>query len=109
MNADKALELARLAYPNDENLRMAYMLGLNAGTEWQAEKDTRDMYMSDTRNLQKVYELGKKDMKEQMLKDAVECELYWDGDFLAIDLNMRALGYSERDKVKVIVLKEGEE
>lgn len=28
MNADKALELARLAYPNNENLRVAYMLGV---------------------------------------------------------------------------------
>ncbi len=37
MNADKALELARLAYPNDENLCVAYMLGLNAGAEWQKE------------------------------------------------------------------------
>ena len=42
--------------------------------------------------------------KEQLLKDAEECELYWDGDFLAIDLNMAALGYSERDKVRVIIL-----
>ena len=47
--------------------------------------------------------------KSQMLKDAEECELYWDGDFLAIDLNMVALGYSEKDKVKVIVLKAEEE
>ena len=47
--------------------------------------------------------------KQQMLKDAEECELYWDGDFLAIDLNMTALGYSKRDKVKVIVLKAEEE
>ena len=47
--------------------------------------------------------------KEQMLKGAEETELYWDGDFLAIDLNMAALGYSERDKVRIIVLKEEEE
>ena len=80
-----------------------------AGAEWQKGQDTRDMYMSDNRHFQKVYELGKKDMKEQMLKDAEECGLYWDGDLLAIDLNMAALGYSERDKVKVIVLKAEEE
>lgn len=47
--------------------------------------------------------------KEQMLKDAEETELYWDGDFLAIDLNMRELGYSEKDKVRIIILKEEEE
>ena len=52
------------------------------------------------------YELGKKDMEEQMMEGAEECELYWDGDFLAIDLNMQVLGYSERDKVKIIVVKE---
>ncbi len=44
----------------------------------------------------------------QMKKEAVECELYWDGDFLAIDLNMAELGYSERDKVRIIVLPKDE-
>lgn len=55
------------------------------------------------------YELGKQAIKEQMLKEAEECDLYWDGDFLAIDLNMRILGYSERDKVKIVIVKEDKE
>jgi hypothetical protein len=38
MNADKVLELATLTYPNDENLRVAYMLGLNAGAEWMKDE-----------------------------------------------------------------------
>lgn len=38
MNADEALELARKAYPNDENLRVAYMLGLNEGYELHKDK-----------------------------------------------------------------------
>ena len=46
--------------------------GFIAGAEWQKERDIRDMYMSDNRHFQKVYELGKKDMKEQMMKEAVE-------------------------------------
>lgn len=48
-------------------------------------------------------------LKAEALKEAVECELYWDGwdgDFLAIDLNMAALGYSEGDKVRIIIVKE---
>ena len=49
---------------------------------------------------------GAKLDRSQMLKEAMECELYYDGDFLAIDLNMAELGYSERDKVRVIILKE---
>lgn len=46
--------------------------------------------------------------KDQMLKDAVECELYRDGDCLTIDLDMEKLGHTEDDKVKVIIVKEGE-
>lgn len=33
MDANKSLELARKAYPNDENLRVAYMLGIQKGAE----------------------------------------------------------------------------
>ena len=62
---------------NDHDVEFAYRDGIIAGAKWQAK---------------------------QMMKEAEECELYWDGDFLAIDLNMAALGYSERDKVRVIVL-----
>ena len=38
MNADEALEVARKAYPNDEDLRVAYMLGLNEGYELHKEQ-----------------------------------------------------------------------
>ena len=38
MNADEALELARKAYPNDEYLRVAYMLGLCDGYELHEER-----------------------------------------------------------------------
>ena len=43
-----------------------------AGAEWQKDKDTRDMYMSDNRHFQKIYELGRKEEREQMMKEAVE-------------------------------------
>ena len=42
-----------------------------AGANWQKEKDTRDMVMSDNRQFQKVYELGKKDMMEKMMKEKI--------------------------------------
>ena len=67
--------------------------------DWQPNWD--DLYES--------FIAGAEWQKEQMMKDAEECELYWDGDFLAIDLNMWELGYSERDKVRIIILTKEEE
>lgn len=46
--------------------------GVIAGAKWQAEKDTRDMCMSDNRHFEKVYQLGRTDMREQMLKELSE-------------------------------------
>lgn len=77
-----------------------------AGAEWQASQMPMP---EDTVLFNKGVAEGRRLEREDMLKDAEECELYWDGDFLAIDLNMVALGYSEKDKVKVIVLKAEEE
>ena len=60
----------------DKEHRMpTFIDAINYGMELQKEQDTRDMYMSDNRHFQKVYELGKKDMKEQMMKEAVEGEV----------------------------------
>jgi len=112
MNADKALELARLTYPNDEDLRVAYMLGLNAGAKWQVEQDTRDMFMSDNRHFNKVYELGKNDMKEEMLNDAVEGEVYKFGEVAYVkernnaELTKHLSQFNNGDKVKIIVIHE---
>lgn len=75
-------------------------VGFIAGAKWQKKQDEKEQA-----DLFTIVALdAAQRAKEQMLKDAEECELYWDGDFLAIDLNMAALGYSERDKVRVIVL-----
>ena len=81
MNADKALELARLAYPNDENLRVAYMLGLNAGAEW---------------------------MRERMMKDAVEGYVNYYEDSGGILMAEAQVGcpYHNGDKVRIIIVKE---
>ena len=112
---DKSLEKAAENYiapiENDEGLDYINFNGRDikdafiAGAKWQEEKDEARIKQAHDWG----FGAGSEWQKQQMLKDTEECELYWDGDFLAIDLNMRALGYSERDKVKVIVLKAEEE
>jgi hypothetical protein len=49
MDADKSLELARKAFPNNENLRVAYMLGIEKGAEnlEDAVDDAKDLAMRD--------------------------------------------------------------
>ena len=61
--------------PETKYLLNADMIeSFKAGANWQKEQGTRDMYMSDNRHFQKVYELGKKDMKEQMMKAGGDLE-----------------------------------
>lgn len=76
--------------------------GFIAGAEYQRKQDQQLIELAEDHAML----AGMNKMKEEMMEKAEECELYWDGDFLAIDLNMAALGYSERDKVKVIVVPE---
>lgn len=78
-----------------------------AGAEWQAEKDARDMYMSDNRHYEKVYQLGKKDMKEQMLKDAVEAKVVgFDILNRTILLTNIPTDLNMDDKIRIIIIKE---
>ena len=94
-------------YYDDVDVR-ASKEGFIAGAEWQKKQDLSEMVQSrsplSVAYANRCFENGKQAMKEQMIKEAEECDLYWDGDFLAIDLNMRVLGYSEKDKVKIIIL-----
>lgn len=80
MNADEALKLARKAYPNNEKLRVAYMLGLNEG-----------------------YELH----RDEMMKEAVEGEITKDNRgnnvFRAGVFNK---DFENGDKVRIIIVKE---
>lgn len=79
-----------------------------AGAEWQKERDTREMVMSDGSYFQKSYALGKKDMKEEMLKEAVEGEVVQDlhGKFNVKTNAVSDILYQFGDKVKVIILKQ---
>ena len=50
MNSDEILKLARNKYPNDEDLRVAYMLGLNDGADWKEEqlmKNAKDGWIDE--------------------------------------------------------------
>ena len=103
---DKSLKEAAEEYiKNGRYLPEAFFVrpAFIAGADWQASQMPMP---EDTVLFQKGVVEGRRLEREDMLGDAEECELYWDGDFLAIDLNMVALGYSEKDKVKVIVLKD---
>ena len=74
-----------------------------AGAKWQEEK-CKGCYDRD-----ETFYKGMKYAKEQMMNDAIEGELYRDGDCLTIDLDMEKLGYTEDDKVKIIIVKEDEQ
>lgn len=50
MDSNKALELAKAAYPNDENLRVAYMLGVDRGYELHREDMLKDAVEGYVRN-----------------------------------------------------------
>lgn len=72
-----------------------------AGAEWQKQKDFEDSLKSDMTMPNKFYEKGRFDMRQQMMKDAVEGE-YWDG---SIYLDNRPIEYKDGDKVKIIIVK----
>lgn len=116
------------SYDTNKQCREAFI----AGAEWQKEQDQPITGNSLEQEWLRYVDKKKKEcggelpalgeygwlqiarhfaewQKSSMLKDAEECELYWDGDFLAIDLNMAALGYSEKDKVRIIIMKEDEQ
>lgn len=82
--------------------------GVIAGAKWQAEQDTRDMLMSDNRHFNKVYELGKKDMKEQMMKEAMAVQVVGEQrDLRLIDSTQRCLFNAKRgDWLEIIIVKE---
>ena len=76
---DKSLEEAAKNYTDSsewligedlEHIDAAFI----AGAKWQEEQDTREMIKSDGGSFRKCYELGKKDIKEQMMKEAMEFE-----------------------------------
>ena len=93
--------------------------------KWQKEQDeiskvnyegARAVYDNTVQHLQEKidekYELGKKDMKEQMLHDAVEGEVYKFGEVAYVkernnaELTKYLSQFNNRDRVKIIVIHE---
>lgn len=83
--------------------------GVKKGAEWQKQKDLEDSLKSNMTMPNKFYEKGRLDMRQQMMKDAVEGRVqcgYGDGNKLSIKAMLPQdsdLKYA--DKVKVLILK----
>jgi len=84
--------------------------GLVDGAAWQKQKDFEDMLMSDNRNFIKCYEQGKEDIKQEMMKDTLDCKVQVNGmneRYLLLQnpiINEPTL--NEGDKVKLIIIKQ---
>jgi hypothetical protein len=81
MDSNKALELAKSAYPHDDNLRVAYMLGVDKGYEF---------------------------CREDMLKDAVEGRVFMSFAPGHNQMVMADVDLPTNTKVRIVVLKEEE-
>ena len=80
--------------------------GFIAGAKWMRKKDVEDMYLSDNRHFLKCYEQGKVDLKVEMMKDAVECEVAdLNGE---IYNNCIEKGMTDEDKVKIVIIKDND-
>jgi hypothetical protein len=94
-------------FPNVETA--AHKSGFIAGAEYMRKKDVEDMYMSDNRIFLKCYEQGKVDMKEQMLKEAVEGEIQMRYSGCLCAKTIRAINedkFKLGDKVCIIIVRE---
>ena len=109
---DKSLEeAANMMYPPgiNDNLRNAFI----AGAEWQKGQDniiSRQAEVEIIKTQQMCYEKGQADMKRQMMKEAVEGQIYGsDGShWIETDIDKNIKG-KEGDNVRIIVCKNEEE
>lgn len=103
---EAAMEFADREYMVGDVDRSALYKGFWHGAKWQKDKDTRDMYMSDNRHFQKIYELGRKEEREQMMTDAVEGEVIPLKSSMEILIpNLTNNTYKVGDKVKLVIIK----
>lgn len=87
-----------------------------AGAEWQKEQifkgdrltELDKSYKQAKRELE-WFEEGKRQGREQMLKDAMECELVCFKDHLLAVLPMKEFRWTAGDKVKVIIIPDKED
>lgn len=107
---DKSLEEAAYKYSFDSRPciygQVDVIDAFIAGAEWQA---SRMPMPEDTVLFQKGVQEGRRLEREDMLKDAVECDLVCIKDRLAAILPMKDFRWTVGDKVRIVVLKEEEE
>lgn len=75
--------------------------------EWQKQKDFEDLLKSDMTQFKKCYEKGRFDMREEMMKDAVEGIVGGHTDipaFINLEIEHKP-NVKVGDKVKIVVLK----
>lgn len=80
-------------------------------TNWQHGKDFDDLLQSEMKFPKEYYERGRADMREEMMKDSISCNVAWyDGFILDYtqeqqDDILSKLGANVGDKVKIIIVK----
>lgn len=83
---------------NDDFEKASYAQGMVDGSIWQKNQ------MKEA--LQIEYEKGRFDMREEMMKDAVECIVEdWCGDSPEITIPLNSQDFKNGDRVKTIILK----
>lgn len=89
---------------------------VKAGAKWQAEQLLKSSPLPEDTviwddGFKTGREVGARDMKEQMMKDAVEYEVGMHGEPITVNLDkyvQRARGIFPGDKVRIIIVKEDE-
>lgn len=105
---------------NDERQRYSriFRRGFKAGANWQKQQDNNDAnhaLVEQTKTQQMCYEKGMADMKQQMMANAVEGAFirrnrYTKKNVLnGFDTTCDAIqGFKDKDKVKLIIIKDGQ-
>ena len=78
------------------------------GADWQKQKNFEELFKSDMTLFKECYEKGRLDMREEMMKDAVDATIL-DVDARTIEFGLwpeNLLDIKEGDKVKIIIVKE---
>lgn len=86
-------------------------VAFKAGAEWQKKKFEAEYELDWITDLKKdLYELGRKDEREQMRKDAVEgyVNYYEDSGGILMAEALVGCPYHNGDKVKIIIIKDDE-
>ena len=85
-------------YSYDTGLEAAFIVG----ADWQKKQDEKEL----SEKIASAYQLGRKDEKEQMMKEAVEGEIINAGYPTKIELDTFYSKFEHGQRVKLIIIKE---